>query len=508
MPGYYGDTELNKSAFMDGWFRTGDIGSLDEDGFLTLHGRISEMINRGGEKISPQEIDCALLRHPEVVEAAAFAVTHARLGQDVAAAVVLCRGSAVDAADLRQFLTHQLVPSKIPRLILVLDELPKGLTGKIQRQRLSDRVKEPAAQGLGSTLNTKDDLLSLETELLCIWRRLLKSDAVTINDSFFGLGGDSLLATEMLIEIEKLIGQIIPESILATGDTIRELLPKLLDVTARASPVVDFHADDASRRLFWFHGDFTGGGYYVRRFAAVLGSRHPVTAIAPHGLNDGPIPASIEQMASDRLPLVLERQCDGPYRLGGYCNGAFVALETARLLVRAGHQVEMVAMVDPPATNAHLWSRGLLFVARYVFSQDRLVRTYRSLSWRAVRPHNSRSRFGVSAARRIAKLAWKLVRKLPRRIWSRGGRSRFPLPNGTRQWRYDLVMAHYIPNRLAVRIIFFSAANDARGWHWFSDNLEDIQVPGDHEGCVKEHAAAIAGHLQVRLEDASSVHTH
>jgi acyl-CoA synthetase (AMP-forming)/AMP-acid ligase II len=74
MSGYLDAPELNRAAFKEGWFRTGDIGSLDEDGFLSLHGRLSELINRGGEKIAPAEIESALLRHPAIAEAAAFAI--------------------------------------------------------------------------------------------------------------------------------------------------------------------------------------------------------------------------------------------------------------------------------------------------------------------------------------------------------------------------------------------------------------------------------------------------
>ena len=139
--GYLEAPELNRNAFINGWFRTGDIGSLDADGFLTLHGREKELINRGGEKISPLEIKHALLRHPEVAEAAAFAVPHPRLGEDVAAAVVLREGARVTPLDLREFLTSQLALFKVPRRIVLVDHLPKGTTGKIQRKRLVDHFE-------------------------------------------------------------------------------------------------------------------------------------------------------------------------------------------------------------------------------------------------------------------------------------------------------------------------------------------------------------------------------
>ena len=139
MSGYLEDPELNRVAFVDGWFRTGDIGSLDEDGFLTLHGREKELINRGGEKIAPTEIDNALMRHPAVIEAAAYAVHHPRLGEDVAAAVVLQPGSTVTKEDLRKFLSTQLASFKVPRHIVFQDKLPKGPTGKLQRKKLGGR---------------------------------------------------------------------------------------------------------------------------------------------------------------------------------------------------------------------------------------------------------------------------------------------------------------------------------------------------------------------------------
>jgi oxalate---CoA ligase len=139
--GYLEAPDLNRDSFVDGWFRTGDIGSLDAEGFLTIHGRKTEMINRGGEKISPAEIDDGLQRHPAVAEAAAFAVPHPRLGEDVAAAVVLKEGATVTPLELREFLLPTLAQFKIPRRIVFVDRLPKGATGKVQRQRLVEGLK-------------------------------------------------------------------------------------------------------------------------------------------------------------------------------------------------------------------------------------------------------------------------------------------------------------------------------------------------------------------------------
>jgi oxalate---CoA ligase len=129
---------LDREVFVDGCFRTGDIGKLDEEGYLTLCGRKKEMINRGGEKIGPAEVDVALMRHPDVAEAAAYAVPHRSLGEDVAAAVVLRPSAIVTPSELRKFLSHQLAWFKIPRRIVFLDRLPKAASGKVQRERLRE----------------------------------------------------------------------------------------------------------------------------------------------------------------------------------------------------------------------------------------------------------------------------------------------------------------------------------------------------------------------------------
>ncbi len=124
----------------DGWFRTGDEGFLDEEGYLTLRGRIKEIINRGGEKISPLEVDDALLAHQGVAQAVTFAMSDSQLGEEVAAAVVLAPEAQLDERSLQDFVAAQLAPFKVPRRILVLDELPKGPTGKLQRIGLAERL--------------------------------------------------------------------------------------------------------------------------------------------------------------------------------------------------------------------------------------------------------------------------------------------------------------------------------------------------------------------------------
>ena len=137
---YENNPKANGEAFVDGWFRTGDQGVIDADGYLTLTGRLKEIINRGGEKISPREVDEALMGHPAVLQAVAFAVPHPMLGEDVGAVVVLREGQSATEQELHGFLSERLAAFKTPRKIHFLAEIPKGATGKLQRIGLAQKL--------------------------------------------------------------------------------------------------------------------------------------------------------------------------------------------------------------------------------------------------------------------------------------------------------------------------------------------------------------------------------
>jgi acyl-CoA synthetase (AMP-forming)/AMP-acid ligase II len=145
--GYLDDPEANAAAFLsDGWFRTGDIGYLDEDGFLYLTSRLSELINRGGEKIAPLEVDQVLARHPAVADAAVFPVPDTRLGEDIVAAIVLKQGATATPRELRRWMLDRLTSFKVPRRIWIVEALPKTPTGKVQRRVLADRYFKEGSQ--------------------------------------------------------------------------------------------------------------------------------------------------------------------------------------------------------------------------------------------------------------------------------------------------------------------------------------------------------------------------
>jgi acyl-CoA synthetase (AMP-forming)/AMP-acid ligase II len=138
--GYEANPKANGEAFTNGWFRTGDQGAIDADGYVVITGRLKEIINRGGEKISPCEVDEALMAHPAVAQVVTFAMAHDKLGEEVGAAVVLREGGALSERDLRDFAGLKLADFKVPRRILFMAEIPKGATGKIQRIGLAAKL--------------------------------------------------------------------------------------------------------------------------------------------------------------------------------------------------------------------------------------------------------------------------------------------------------------------------------------------------------------------------------
>ncbi|HEY9704138.1 MAG TPA: acyl--CoA ligase, partial [Allocoleopsis sp.] len=138
--GYENNQIANQEAFNQGWFRTGDLGYLDNDNYLFLQGRIKEIINRGGEKISPREIDEVLLKHPAIAQVVTFAAPHTLLGEDVAVAVVLKHDYTATEMEIKEFVAQKLADFKVPRVVLFLDEIPKGPTGKLQRIGLAEKL--------------------------------------------------------------------------------------------------------------------------------------------------------------------------------------------------------------------------------------------------------------------------------------------------------------------------------------------------------------------------------
>jgi acyl-CoA synthetase (AMP-forming)/AMP-acid ligase II/thioesterase domain-containing protein len=380
--GYEANPEANAIAFSNGWFRTGDEGLLDDDGYLTLRGRIKEIINRGGETISPIEVDDALLRHEAVAQAVTFAMDDPHLGEEVAAAVVLAPDSHADERALQDFVAAQLAPFKVPRRIVLLDEIPKGPTGKVQRIGLAQRLGVDSVRTAG--VNWAPNVF-LEPELIAIWESVLGIPNLGVSDDFFALGGDSILGAEAVARVRDLVS----DPNLPLTSIVRAPTPAAMAHEAFAglglgrSGVIPLQASGGRTPLFLVHpldGDVLSFVVLSRR----LGPDQPSYGLRARGIDDGTsIQSSLVEIATDYVADVRRVQPRGPYMLGGFCLGAPIAVEMASQLSAAGDEVATLVLLDPRFRRPHgpryqVWRarRNLRLVGRRARG-PRLIRAIR-----------------------------------------------------------------------------------------------------------------------------------
>lgn len=346
--GYERNPDANASAFVDGWFRTGDQGYIDADGYVFLTGRLKELINRGGEKIAPREVEEALLHHPAIAQAVAFAAPHSGLGEEVAAAIVLREGTSATADEIRRAAGDHLADFKVPRRIAIVPEIPKGATGKVQRLELARTLGFTTPERAGTAPRSP-----LEQTIAETWARLLAlgrdDEPVGIEDDFFDLGGDSLAAVEMIDAMCALLDFDVPIADFLEHPTIAHLIELRDRAVAFAadgpSGLVPIRSGEDERPLFCtslHDGSFWRAARLVRHLRAgtpVYGFRAPSVSAT------GPL-QTIEQLADTYLTTLESVQPDGPVRLLGPCFGGTVALEMAIRLERRGRPVELLAMVN------------------------------------------------------------------------------------------------------------------------------------------------------------------
>ncbi|MFI6066602.1 AMP-binding protein [Micromonospora sp. NPDC051227] len=231
--GYADDPEANAAAFVDGWLRTGDHGYLDGDGYLFVVARVKEIINRGGSKVSLAEVDKALADHPDLAEAAAFALPHPTLGEDVAVAVVPRAGVTVREQEVREFAARRLIAHKVPGRIFVVTALPRTATGKVQRLRLTER-HTPA--GRTPAVATGSDL---ERRIATVWVAVLGTERPGATENFFDLGGDSLRLAQVAERLRVELGREVPVPVLLMHPTVRGLAEHLSRDGAADPPPAD-----------------------------------------------------------------------------------------------------------------------------------------------------------------------------------------------------------------------------------------------------------------------------
>lgn len=371
-PGYEGDAAANTAQFRDGWFFTGDLGRLDADGELTLTGRLKQLINRGGEKVNPQEVDDALLSHPAVAEAACFSVAHATLGEDVAAAVVL-RGTA-EVESIRRHLATLLAPFKIPARIQVMESLPRNAVGKVDRLALAEAMAKADTQ----TVKTSAAPSPLEERIAKVWARELNLPNVNVDADFRSIGGDSLSAVRIFLAIETELGHTLPESSLTQIHTVRDMVrvieqgqsgetTQTNENTSGVLAALEFRAlqsvlilgklkpaypgctlavHNADGSLPPIHWGYNNPNGQTQIFANGFGKDQPIYGFFSGGKLFPNEPDFFDRMAKHYAAEIQRVQPRGPYRIGGECKGAWIAVRIAKQLIAEGKEVSHLILLE------------------------------------------------------------------------------------------------------------------------------------------------------------------
>jgi oxalate---CoA ligase len=520
MAGYLGAGNDQGDFLPGGWFRTGDIGRCDEDGHLFLTGRLKDMVNRGGEKIPPHEVEAALQEHPAVFQVLVFGVPNDSVGEELVAAAVLRDGVAATPGELRRFAWERLPGFMVPRRIVIVESIPQNATGKLLRRDVAAAIADSLRILPSDAVPAAESLHPLEIQLRRIWGEVLGRE-VGPTDDFFDIGGTSLAAARIAAEIERVCGQRLEPSVLFAAPSLRELTLLLTQSAAQhARPrLIEVQQGSGLPPMIFIAGDFFGMGFYCRSLAAQLDRDRPFYALMPH-LPGAEMPPTIEAMAESFLSVVRMAVPHGPYLLGGFSHGGLIAFEMARRLRAAGEAVPLVVIVDEPATHPRLLLlRNAIGALARMISLSAAQEAELYLTWR----HRAMNlpklwREGPLA---LAKAALSVLGRHNRTPWEQqkagadvlrrvaadypGSEERVASIAGT----YAPIIRRYVPRRyagpirlIAARDTLAAATSDATlGWSAVSSDIRVLQVPGDHQSCIMHHADEVGHRLRAFIEE-------
>jgi acyl-coenzyme A synthetase/AMP-(fatty) acid ligase/thioesterase domain-containing protein len=520
MSGYLDDAEANQAAFTEnGWFRTGDIGRLDHQGYLYLVGRRKEMINRGGKKISLPEVDNVLAAHPAVAEAAAFAIPHRTLDEDVAAAVVLRLDAGATELDLRRFAAERLAAYKVPRKIVFVENIPRTTLGKVKRSALAGRFRdlsgtEPSMAAPSASPAFFDARKPTGTQLriMEIWRRMLGSEQIAVEDNFFELGGDSLTAALMLTQAAesfKIGPNVLPEAEFFDQPSVAALA-RMVEACAGGTGMelglpnrLLFLRNAGSRIPLFCFSTTTLDPQRFRHLSRSLGPDQPFVVVCPSPAVQDNRRLEIAEVARQSVVSIRALRKHGPYFLGGYCYGGVVAFEAALQLTAEGEEVALLALFDTPTPG-----------------YPKIAREWKSYMRQGAAMLRSLRRGKVPVTTPDLTAHWRtLVRIATERHLAKAQPEVVPVAANSRtddDWN-RLLMREYVPRVLSSPIVHFCASdepistqvlNDPRlGWRDFAGaSFESHLVAGDHVSILEEtNSPALAAKLETVLEAASSM---
>ncbi|MCG6871968.1 MAG: alpha/beta fold hydrolase [Gammaproteobacteria bacterium] len=523
MKGYFGDPEATARVLdADGWLTSGDTGHRDADGFCYIDGRISEVANKGGEKIPLREIEAVLLAHPEVAHAAAVAVVDPIFGQEIAVFVVMHPGADAGERALRRYCDAQLGDFRSPIYIGVLDALPRTDIGKVRRGELVARAEQaiagraaPAPPAGSADADPEAGYLS-QRLLIDLWQQELGVEKLDSQADFFELGGNSLKALRLCYRIRETFDiELSVSEFLGAGNIAS--MAALVDRQRASAPKRDAGSGPA---LITLQTGTTGEPVYLipggtgdehtifflyGKLTRHLGADRPVLSFRAPGLDGrGASPGRAPELAGAYIRQLRARQPEGPYYLVGLCIGGVLAYEIAQQLRAQGEEVAALVLVDTafPKPVRALRNRG----RRAWRFGKRSVRALTTGLWERARFHVGKLR-ALAPGEQLSYLADKL-RRAPG-YYDHSTRSymlmhpdaRVARRMGHGQAAYQRSLLNYRAGEYGGALVALVSEGqmDLRGTSWRRVVRGGVHVEtmaGDHYSHIRDHADDVARQLK------------
>jgi aspartate racemase len=494
--GYLNSGELTATKFVQNplsqeagarLYKTGDGCRYDADGNLEFLGRADQQVKINGFRVELGEIDKALADHAAVREAVAELRTNARGEKRLVTYLVATPGFNASTLGLREFLSQKLPDYMLPSRFIWIDHIPLTANGKIDRSSLP--IPEEVEFSRDRSIADPTDLLQLE--LTKVWEKILAIQPIGIHDNFFDLGGDSLLAVRLFVEIGKICRRNLPLATLVRHPTIAQLATVIQqeDWIPSWSSLVPIQESGSRMPFFCVHAV---GGNVLNYFelSRRLGREQPFYALQARGLDGRASPCtSIEEMAAHYIREIRTCQRTGPYFLGGESFGGIVAFEMAQQLRGQGEATALLVLLD--ATPEENPVRPVL---RKLTSRLHLMAR--------MGPVESMSYF----ARELKRVGMKLTAE------GRGMQNEdSDLPFSLREIRRINSEAHenYTPRPYPGPALLFRTHESLlfadMGWrNLIAGDLQIKEVPGDHQNFINEpHVRILAQELSASLQKAA-----
>jgi amino acid adenylation domain-containing protein len=357
-------------------YKTGDLVRYRPDGRIEFVGRVDQQVKIRGYRIELSEIEGVLSNHPAVRDAVVVAQEDGSGDKRLVAYVTFHKGTDATVAELQKVMHQRLPAYMVPSVIMFLEEMPTTSNGKADRRAL------PAPETMQRTLEAPfaEATSLIQRQLVHIWEELLDVRPIGIQDNFFALGGHSLLAARLLERTTQIFGKKLALETLFAGPTIEQLATNLTEgtnTTTSRAPVIALQTGGQHRPFFFLHGDWTGGAFYCFTLAQTAGSDQPFYVLGTYKFADLQTLPTVEKMAAAYIEELRSIQPEGPYQIGGFCNGGLLAYEIATQLSEAGQQVDLLALITPSESGS---TNKLLGIISHI-GQLLHMQTYTQANW-------------------------------------------------------------------------------------------------------------------------------